>query len=570
MTMPDDFTPPSPALPVGTETMETPSGETRSGARAQIRDVKDQVVGEAKNSFRQARDSASSSLSQSRQQAAERIGGLAGAMRSTSDHLRSENQPGAANLTESLADQVERLSSYLRDRDLRGFRTDLENLARQRPAVVIGAALGLGILARDSSRARRRPEVPMAGPRGRTAEERTLGELFGELSQDVALLVRQEARLAKTEMQQKLSNVTTDLVSLATGGVVALVGGLALTAALILLLIDPVGLKPWLAALRGGSGAGGGRVGHAAARDQGPQTDRPDTSADRGDHQGRHPMGEGAAAMSEFENQNEREVSGERSPKEIEHDIQRTRERMSSNIDELGDRLSPENLKQQAKEAIAEKAQDVVAGVGDQARETGSRMLDFITQNPLPVAAVSLGAIWLFGLRKGSRSEVSGDRMARFAYTGPERREPNGRPGSGLARRVADRAESMRHSVSDAVSEAGGKAGQIKEQVQERAGELGDAARGGFDRTVRENPLALLAGPRSLASRSACCCRRASRRTASWGPNGTSSWAASRTRPTGSRRWRSRPAATCRTPCVTSCRRKGPSSRAPSRMHPRR
>lgn len=83
----------------------------------------------------------------------------------------------------------------------------------------------------------------------RTAEERSIGVLFGELSQDVALLVRQEAQLAKTEMQQKLSRVTTDLVSLATGGVVALVGGLALTAALILLLIDPVGLKPWLAAL---------------------------------------------------------------------------------------------------------------------------------------------------------------------------------------------------------------------------------------------------------------------------------------------------------------------------------
>jgi NhaP-type Na+/H+ or K+/H+ antiporter len=36
---------------------------------------------------------------------------------------------------------------------------------------------------------------------------------------------------------------------LATGGVVALVGGLALTAALILLLVDPVGIQPWLAAL---------------------------------------------------------------------------------------------------------------------------------------------------------------------------------------------------------------------------------------------------------------------------------------------------------------------------------
>ena len=83
----------------------------------------------------------------------------------------------------------------------------------------------------------------------RTAEERSIGVLFGALSQDMALLVRQEAQLAKTEMQQKVSKVTTDLVSLATGGVVALVGGLALTAALILLLIDPVGIEPWLAAL---------------------------------------------------------------------------------------------------------------------------------------------------------------------------------------------------------------------------------------------------------------------------------------------------------------------------------
>jgi VIT1/CCC1 family predicted Fe2+/Mn2+ transporter len=83
----------------------------------------------------------------------------------------------------------------------------------------------------------------------RTAEERSIGELFGELSQDVAMLVRQEAQLAKTEMQQKLSKVTSDLVSLAAGGVVALVGGLALTAAVILLLVDPIGMKPWLAAL---------------------------------------------------------------------------------------------------------------------------------------------------------------------------------------------------------------------------------------------------------------------------------------------------------------------------------
>lgn len=81
------------------------------------------------------------------------------------------------------------------------------------------------------------------------ADQRSVGELFGQLSQDLGLLVRQEAQLAKTEVQAKISRLTTDLVSLATGGIVALIGALALAAAVILLLIDPVGLDPWLAAL---------------------------------------------------------------------------------------------------------------------------------------------------------------------------------------------------------------------------------------------------------------------------------------------------------------------------------
>jgi uncharacterized membrane protein YqjE len=81
------------------------------------------------------------------------------------------------------------------------------------------------------------------------ADQRSVGELFGQLSRDLALLVRQEAELAKTEVQAKMSRLTTDLVSLATGGIVALIGALALAAAVVLLLVDPIGLAPWLAAL---------------------------------------------------------------------------------------------------------------------------------------------------------------------------------------------------------------------------------------------------------------------------------------------------------------------------------
>jgi gas vesicle protein len=192
-------------------------------------------------------------------------------------------------------------------------------------------------------------------------------------------------------------------------------------------------------------------------------------------------------------------TSSDQTPQEIEHEIERTRERMSSNIDALGERLSPDNLKQQAKEAIAGKAQDMVANVGDHARQTGGRMIDFITENPLPVAAVSLGAIWLFSMRRGSRSEVSGDRMARFAYTGPERREPDGRPG--LGRRLVDRAASVRDTMGEAASQAGERVGELKNRAEERAGQLGGKARarareakGGVQRMLHENPLALAAG----------------------------------------------------------------------------
>jgi len=152
MTMPNDRNAGSPTDMMGSDLGDESRAGATGGAggtgkaRAQIREVKDQVVDQAKNSIRQAKDSASSSLSQSRTQAAERIGGIANAVRSTGDHLRAENQTGVANLADSLADQVERLSGYLRDRDLTDFRNDLEGFARRQPAVAVGVALALGLL----------------------------------------------------------------------------------------------------------------------------------------------------------------------------------------------------------------------------------------------------------------------------------------------------------------------------------------------------------------------------------------------------------------------------------------
>jgi len=78
-------------------------------------------------------------------------------------------------------------------------------------------------------------------------EERSLGELFGDLSRETSALVRHEVVLARTEMGQKASQVGKDVASLAVGGAIAYAGFLAILAAIIIALSAAV--PWWLSAL---------------------------------------------------------------------------------------------------------------------------------------------------------------------------------------------------------------------------------------------------------------------------------------------------------------------------------
>lgn len=120
--------------------------QSGAGARQQIREVKDQVVDQAKSSLRQAKERASSSLGESRDQFVEQIGAVAEAFRRTGEHLRSEDQQRVARLTESAARQADRVADYIRNFDPRTARDDLEGLARRQPALVLGGAFALGLL----------------------------------------------------------------------------------------------------------------------------------------------------------------------------------------------------------------------------------------------------------------------------------------------------------------------------------------------------------------------------------------------------------------------------------------
>lgn len=78
-------------------------------------------------------------------------------------------------------------------------------------------------------------------------EERSLGELFTELTQEISNLFRQEVALAKTEMTQKASKAGKDVGFIAAGGAVAFVGFMALVTAAIAALASALPL--WLSAL---------------------------------------------------------------------------------------------------------------------------------------------------------------------------------------------------------------------------------------------------------------------------------------------------------------------------------
>jgi hypothetical protein len=81
----------------------------------------------------------------------------------------------------------------------------------------------------------------------RIGDNRSLGELFSELSRETSTLLRQEVQLAKAEISQKVSKIGRDVAFLAVGGLTIYAGFLALLAALIIGLAEF--MDGWLAAL---------------------------------------------------------------------------------------------------------------------------------------------------------------------------------------------------------------------------------------------------------------------------------------------------------------------------------
>ena len=80
------------------------------------------------------------------------------------------------------------------------------------------------------------------------ADNRSLGQLFGDLSRQLSTLIRQEILLARTEMTTKATAVGRDAATIGLGGALLYAAFLTLLGAIVLLLID-LGVPGWVAAL---------------------------------------------------------------------------------------------------------------------------------------------------------------------------------------------------------------------------------------------------------------------------------------------------------------------------------
>jgi hypothetical protein len=187
---------------------------------------------------------------------------------------------------------------------------------------------------------------------------------------------------------------------------------------------------------------------------------------------------------------------GDRTPREIQADIERTRSRLNETLSAIEHRLTPEQLVDQGIDYLRHSgAREYVANLGASAK-----------RDPLPLAFVVVGLGWL--MMSGSRNS---GRHGPFTGPGPsaDERVEGARD---AASSVREAASSVRDTVSSAVSSVGEKVSSVRDSAartsqkiarttraaRERVHEASDAARegidrlqSGFGRLAHEQPLAL-------------------------------------------------------------------------------
>lgn len=129
------------------------SGGKTGGEMPGAKEIFEQAKESAGQAYEKVTEQASSKIATQKDTLARGLSSVADGIRQMGENLRGggEQQTPIAGLTarygDSLATQVEEISNYLEKKDLRELVKDIEVFARRNPAVFIGGAFALGVLA---------------------------------------------------------------------------------------------------------------------------------------------------------------------------------------------------------------------------------------------------------------------------------------------------------------------------------------------------------------------------------------------------------------------------------------
>jgi ElaB/YqjD/DUF883 family membrane-anchored ribosome-binding protein len=212
--------------------------------------------------------------------------------------------------------------------------------------------------------------------------------------------------------------------------------------------------------------------------------------------------------MDEATDQISAAADSEDNPEQIRAEIEDTRAVMSQTINEIQERLSPEHLMGQAKEAVRDatigKVESVVESVGETIsevteparlmasragnaiKEVGTTVADKIWKNPIPVALIGLG-VGMLVVRNFSNGGT----------TTPGRSLPNRRSNYALGD-VGGVGQSQQNTGPSTLNQVKGTATDLASRAKDSATDLAYRAKDSasavgtrFSEVLRENPLAV-------------------------------------------------------------------------------
>ena len=172
---------------------------------------------------------------------------------------------------------------------------------------------------------------------------------------------------------------------------------------------------------------------------------------------------------------------------EIRTEIEETRLEMGGTLSELGDRLEPSHLMDQAKENVREAT---IGRVEETAKGMSDMVMETIKRNPIPAALAGAGLAMLWTNRSSGHNGDSSERRY-GAYYGTTssygQHQPYGQQRQGVGDRVGEAASKVGETVGQVGDNVSRTMGDVGENVGQGIGQVG----GQLDRFMHASPLAM-------------------------------------------------------------------------------